>query len=269
MRPAVSVVITSYNRLPFLPATVASLRAQTFKDWELVLVDDGSTDETRRWARILSLEPMTFIRLPRRRGIAAARNRALARTRGRFIAFIDSDDLWRPRYLETMLAYFRRSETMMTVSNYDSIDAEGRVTHRAADRPTHSIDEPLRRVSGLRAAPCFSGCIFRRKVFDDIGGFDTGFQFSDDLDLFYRVAYRYGPQAIRFRRAALVQYRRHPGQITAVRGSLDDTGQIARTFLAKDSLVPAEKAYLLDMAYFHRKHAARLTDDRPPDLTAA
>lgn len=100
--PAVSIILPTYNRAAFLPAALESIKAQTFIDWELVIVDDGSTDETPELLPSLTAGLTQATRLVRRTngGAYAARNSGLDQARGEFVAFFDSDDLWLPNHLE-------------------------------------------------------------------------------------------------------------------------------------------------------------------------
>src|SRR4051794_19288059 len=99
--PAVSVILPTYNRAKFLPQAFASIKSQTFTDWELIVVDDGSTDDTRSvveeqtrgWA-----QPVRYHR-QENRGAYGARNAGLDLTRGESVAFFDSDDVWLPHHL--------------------------------------------------------------------------------------------------------------------------------------------------------------------------
>lgn len=106
--PLVSIVLPTYNRARFLPAAFASVRGQTFEDWELIVVDDGSTDDS---ARVISAEASATTRPVRsvrqdNAGPAAARNTGLRHARGRFVAFFDSDDRWLPHHLAECVAAF-------------------------------------------------------------------------------------------------------------------------------------------------------------------
>jgi glycosyltransferase involved in cell wall biosynthesis len=100
-KPSVSIILPTYNRAAFLPQAFASIRAQHFSDWELVIVDDGGTDNTAElvaeFARTIE-QPVVFIR-QENQGPYGARNTGLDKARGRYIAFFDSDDLWLPHHL--------------------------------------------------------------------------------------------------------------------------------------------------------------------------
>ncbi|MCE8519053.1 glycosyltransferase family 2 protein [Ruegeria pomeroyi] len=105
--PRVSVITPAYNAAAVLPRAVASVQAQSLRDWEMLVVDDGSTDDTLAIARALAAgDPrITVMAQARNGGPATARNRALAAARGRFIAFLDADDAWLPEKLERQLAF--------------------------------------------------------------------------------------------------------------------------------------------------------------------
>jgi glycosyltransferase involved in cell wall biosynthesis len=114
--PLVSIVTPVYNAARWLPETLATVRAQTLTDWEQILVDDGSTDASRSLIEAAAAEDPRFraLRTSGRQGPSAARNLALDAARGRFIAFLDADDLWRPEKLA-------RSVDWMTTHGYGFI----------------------------------------------------------------------------------------------------------------------------------------------------
>src|SRR5947208_8437844 len=101
MLPLVSVIIPTYNRWPMVREAVESVLAQRFRDFELIVVDDGSTDDSAR--ELGSLGAKLRLIWQTRKGVSAARNLGSAIARGRYIAFLDSDDLWLPKKLEVQL----------------------------------------------------------------------------------------------------------------------------------------------------------------------
>lgn len=125
--PAVSVITPVWNAAETLGASVASVRAQTEPDWEMWLVDDGSTDDSLARARELAAaDPrIRVIALGENRGAAVARNTGIRAARGRFIAFLDADDLWRPSKLSAQLAALRSGHPFV-FSAYQRMDAAGR-----------------------------------------------------------------------------------------------------------------------------------------------
>jgi glycosyltransferase involved in cell wall biosynthesis len=112
--PAVSVILPTYNRASFLPDALDSIRAQSFTDWELIVVDDGSTDDTRAVIDRLASSLGSRLRYvyQSNRGAYAARNHGLDEAAGRYIAFLDSDDLWLPHHLERCTAVLDADATV-------------------------------------------------------------------------------------------------------------------------------------------------------------
>src|SRR5437762_11880112 len=98
--PAVSIILPTYNRSKFLPQALASIRGQTFADWELIVVDDGSSDDTGELVRALTADVRQSVRYgyQQNQGAYAARNTGLDLARGRYVAFFDSDDVWLPHH---------------------------------------------------------------------------------------------------------------------------------------------------------------------------
>src|SRR5579883_977909 len=102
--PAISVVLTNFDRLSYLKQSVASVRAQTFRDWEPIVVDGGSSDGSREWLR--KQRGLQAALLSGNPGPAALMNEGVGRARGRLVAFLESDDYWLARHLEAMVGAF-------------------------------------------------------------------------------------------------------------------------------------------------------------------
>src|SRR5258708_5276744 len=108
MTPEVSIVLPSYNRLRYLRDAVDSVRAQTFRDWELIIADDGSGAETATYLAGLARVPqVTILRLAHSGNPSVVRNTAIRAAHGAFVAFLDSDDVWLPSKLELQIALHR------------------------------------------------------------------------------------------------------------------------------------------------------------------
>jgi len=142
MGPAVSVVIPVWNAAATLAETLASVRAQVFEDWELLLVDDASTDSSPILARALADADsrIRILTLPENGGPAAARNAGIRAARGRYIAFVDADDLWRPQKLARQIGFMRAEGHALTFSAYRRIAADGRPL--GIVRPPVRVDRP-------------------------------------------------------------------------------------------------------------------------------
>jgi glycosyltransferase involved in cell wall biosynthesis len=128
MTPLVSVITAAFDAAATLEATIASVAAQSFPDWEMLVADDGSTDATPAIAAAWAARDPRVLPLPGpgREGPAGARNRAIRAARGRFIAFLDADDRWRQEKLARQLAFMQAKAAPFSFTAYRREDAEGR-----------------------------------------------------------------------------------------------------------------------------------------------
>lgn len=124
--PKVSVITPAYNATPYLEETVKSVQAQTFVDWEMIIVDDCSKDETYSLARRLAEtdDRIKVFQNEKNSGVAATRNKALDAATGEYIAFLDSDDLWLPKKLDKQVAFMEKGQYVLTYTNYQKFDSE-------------------------------------------------------------------------------------------------------------------------------------------------
>jgi len=112
--PRVSVIISCYNQAHYLPSAVYSVLAQTFADWEAIIVDDGSTDDTGNVAAQFTDARIHYIH-QENRGLSAARNSGIRAARGEYLAFLDADDEWEPHFLEVCLTTLANQKTATAV----------------------------------------------------------------------------------------------------------------------------------------------------------
>jgi glycosyltransferase involved in cell wall biosynthesis len=128
MEPLVSIITASYNSEKTIKDTIESVIGQHYRNWELIIVDDGSTDHSVELiAKIISTDDrIRLLKNAEGRGPAAARNLALTRAGGKYIAFIDSDDIWRPNFLTTSVALLERERLPLVISSYKRISEDGR-----------------------------------------------------------------------------------------------------------------------------------------------
>jgi glycosyltransferase involved in cell wall biosynthesis len=181
--PLVSVIIPAFNRGWCLREAVDSVLAQEFTDFELIVVDDGSTDGT---AELLeAYRPKVRLLRQANRGVSAARNRGIAAARGELIAFLDSDDLWLPKKLSTQVEFFRVHPDALIVQTEECWVRKGR---RVNPGKRH------RKLSGMIFEPSLDLCLVspsavmvRRELFDRVGLFDEGLPACEDYDLWLRV----------------------------------------------------------------------------------
>jgi teichuronic acid biosynthesis glycosyltransferase TuaG len=135
--PIVSIITPAHNSERFLDETIRSVLAQTFPRWEMIIVDDVSSDSTPEIARAFASEDarIRHLRLESNVGPARARNAGMDAARGRFLAFLDSDDLWLPEKLEVQVEEMLRTGAEFTYADYRMIDEEGRIVGRPIRAP--------------------------------------------------------------------------------------------------------------------------------------
>ncbi len=135
--PIVSIVTPARDAARFLPETIRSVRDQTEPRWELLVVDDASRDSTPEIVAELAREDprVRLLRLPENRGAAAARNAGMDAAQGRYVAFLDSDDLWLPEKLEVQIEFMERTGAVFTFAEYRMIDEDGRILGRPVRVP--------------------------------------------------------------------------------------------------------------------------------------
>jgi GT2 family glycosyltransferase len=180
----VSVIIPTFNRWPMIGEAVESVLSQSFGDFELIVVDDGSTDGTAtELARFGS--NLRILSTPRR-GVSAARNLGASRAVGRYIAFLDSDDLWRPGKLARQTAFMdKHTEAQICQTEEIWIRHGVRVNPKAVHRKP-SGDIFLRSLDLCLVSP--SAVMMKRELFQRVGGFDETFPVCEDYDLWLRIA---------------------------------------------------------------------------------
>ncbi|AFY27558.1 glycosyltransferase family 2 protein [Cyanobium gracile] len=185
--PAVSVIIPAYNAAGSLAETVASVQAQTWTDWEALIIDDGSSDGTAALVRDLQAEDARIRLLcVANGGVSAARNRGVAGTHASLIAFLDADDLWYPAKLRLHLDHFRGDAALGV-----SFDRVAFLTPSGLPTGQHSRSR-LRQLAPehfLYENPTTttSTWVVRRTVFDQVGGFHPQMSYSEDLEWLLRV----------------------------------------------------------------------------------
>lgn len=129
MNDLVSIIMPSYNTANYIEASIESVRHQTYENWELIIVDDCSTDNTDEIvAPLLSDGRIRYLKNETNGGAALSRNRALREAKGRWIAFLDSDDLWRPEKLERQVGFMEQNGYHFSYTNYEEINEAGKQT---------------------------------------------------------------------------------------------------------------------------------------------
>ncbi|MBV9080300.1 MAG: glycosyltransferase family 2 protein, partial [Elusimicrobia bacterium] len=212
-RPKVSVVVSCYNYGGYLASAVQSALAQTYPNIEVVIVDDGSTDDTPEVVKWLSTDPRVVSVRQSNQGQAAAKNAGILRSGGDFIAFLDADDRWTREKLEKQMPLFANPAVGVVYSLKRPLSPDGKPLERYA---TDAALHPRRgRVCGelfIDNFVPFSSAVVRRSVFDRIGTMDTGLSMGIDWDLWLRASLHYEFDYVN---EPLLEYREgHAGQMS-------------------------------------------------------
>jgi glycosyltransferase involved in cell wall biosynthesis len=187
--PHVAVVIPVRDRARMVRDAIASVLAQSYRGYELVVVDDGSTDGSAAAAEAAlagAPVPAMVLRQPAR-GVAAARNAGVAITASPWIAFLDSDDLWLPRKLERQMAWLEARPAYRIAQTEERWMEDGRQRN---PRAWHRKEERLFRRSLARCLVSPSAVVVARALYVEMGGFDEAFALCEDYELWLRVTLR-------------------------------------------------------------------------------
>lgn len=128
MNDLVSIIMPSYNTGRYIAESIKSVQAQTYKNWELIIVDDCSTDNTDEVVAEFNDERIHYLKNKKNSGAAVSRNRALREANGRWIAFLDSDDLWYVDKLEKQIRFMQENRYAFSYTNYEEINEESKLT---------------------------------------------------------------------------------------------------------------------------------------------
>jgi glycosyltransferase involved in cell wall biosynthesis len=194
MPPKVSVVIPVFNRPLTVRRAIASVLAQTCQDFEIIVVDDGSTDATASVVAAMTDSRMTLIRHEQNRGGGAARNTGYRAGSAPYVAFLDSDDEWLPTKLERQLEVFERADDRLGLVYTDAIWLwpDGLATRHTAQQ---SVDLARVLLTENVVGETSRGMV-RRSALDAIGGFDEGLPAAQDMDLWLRLCERFRAELV-------------------------------------------------------------------------
>ncbi len=207
--PLVSIIIPTFNRSRFLPRAIESVLCQTFQDFELVIVDDGSTDKTFSIVKAFR-DPRIRYEFQPNQGVSSARNLGIKNSAGTFLAFLDSDDEWMPSKLEKQLEALEDNPGYMIVHTDEIWIRNGRKLNQ---KNKH------RKYGGWIFSRCLPLCVIspssvllHRKVFSSIGDFNEKLPVCEDYELWLRISSRY--PVLLLDQPLLKKYGGHPGQLS-------------------------------------------------------
>ncbi|NIT04308.1 glycosyltransferase [Candidatus Saccharibacteria bacterium] len=246
-QPLVSVIIPAYNAAQFLPETIESALKQTYKNIEVIVVDDGSTDNTEE---VVKKYPVRYIKIEHSGGPATPRNEGVHKAKGELVAFLDSDDVWLSKKLEKQVDFLRKRDFDFVSCDAVIIDEDGKKLRKSylggRKIPEGEVFSSLYQDNFIIT----SATLARKTVLIDAGLFDSSVNLVgvEDYDLWLRVAAksRFG-----FHPGQLVLYRERSTSLSEV-ASTADLGKLLRVLqknsgLAKRLMGPAYKARLFEL----------------------
>ena len=188
--PLVTVVMPTWNRLPLVEEAVRSVVAQTYAHWELIVVDDGSTDGTAERVQALGESRIRVLRQPHTGNLGALRNCGAAAGSGELIAFLDSDDVWLPRKLELQVRALAETQAQWGYARYEMMDAMGEAIPMAVGKFRAVSGRIVREVLSYQVTAPLTTLIVRRDLFDAAGRFSEDMRLvaREDQDLNLRLA---------------------------------------------------------------------------------
>jgi glycosyltransferase involved in cell wall biosynthesis len=246
MEPLLTVIIPTFNRADYLMESISSVLSQTFTDFELIVVDDGSTDHT---GEVISEFPeIQYVACAVNSGVSHARNLGIGLARGRYICFLDSDDLWVKNKLETQIRWME-SHTDCQVCYTDEIWIRKGVRvnpmnkHRkySGDIFPHSL--PLCIVSA-------SSVLMRSSLFDEVGSFDEDMPVCEDYDLWLRISLKYPVHFIEEK--LIVKQGGHEDQLSAKYWGMDRFRVYALEKLLQEPALNGEQRSLVLETLFEK-----------------
>ncbi|PWB59971.1 MAG: glycosyl transferase [Nitrosomonadales bacterium] len=186
MTPTVSIIMPCYNAAAYLPQSMGSVLSQTFANWELIAVDDGSSDGTLAWLQAQT-DPRLRVHSQANQGVSAARNAGLRLARGKYVAFLDVDDTWEPTFLEKLLSVLdMHPEAVLAYSGWKNVGLPG---DRGEPYVPPDYEQGEKWVRFLAACPWpIHAALTRSDAVRAAGGFDRRYKNAEDYALWLNIA---------------------------------------------------------------------------------
>ena len=266
--PRVSIIISAYNATKYLPATVNSVLQQTFSNFEVLIFNNGSSDNIAQWfqcLRDLRLRDLRFKLISQQYlGIFETRNLGITAARGEYVAFLDADDLWHPRKLQKQVSCFEHYPEVGLVHSWlKLIDSWGNSTGRVVKNNLSGWVEPKilkRNQIGSQSV------MIRRRCFDSVGLFDPQLGTAQDWDMWIRLSRRYPFMSLA---EPLTYSRQHPDRFSKNLLMMETSFQV--TIEKAYAVVPSGLLYLKNLSYAHVSLflAEKVLQSKDPDSVIA
>lgn len=208
--PKISVIVPAFNAMDYLPETIKSVLEQTFTDFEILIINDGSSDNIVEWTTQIS-DPRVKLISQGNQGLAGARNTGITCSEGDYIAFLDADDLWHPTKLEKQVQYLDLNPGIGVVNTWViNIDEQGKLDSSVCK--TNSEGEVWEKLLQENIVLCGSVVMVRRICFEMVGVFDQNLPAAEDWDMWIRIAAQHQFSVLR---EPLVFYRQHSSSMSS------------------------------------------------------
>lgn len=185
MNLPVTVCITTYNREDLLANTINSVLNQTYRKFELIIIDDCSTDNTEGLVNTIYDDRLRYVRHKQNKGLAAARNTGIKEAKSKYIAFLDDDDEWLPKKLQEQVNLIESSEADVVYCGNVIIDKNNKIVRKGKPEIKGNIRSEIVK-KGLSTIP--SSCFFRKEALEAVGGFDENLESHIDHDIWMKMA---------------------------------------------------------------------------------
>lgn len=233
--PKISIVIPTYNSGQYLAKAIDSVLSQTYRDFEIIVIDDGSTDNTKDMIMECAKKNPDKVRYfyQKKSGPSAARNKGIIETKGDYIAFLDADDLWCQNKLSLQMEYFEKNpEITLSATEFEFIDSEGKLLGYSNRREKIPTDGYILNYI-FEHYLLTSTIMLKKEVFKKIGFFDETLQNAEDTDIQLRIATHFRIGLLEKR---LVKYRQHDASLTRTKEVLrgKDRIRVIKNFLNKE-----------------------------------
>jgi glycosyltransferase involved in cell wall biosynthesis len=240
--PKVSVIIPAYNSMTYLPKTLESVLRQTFTDFEVLIINDGSSDNIVEWALQIADPRVRLISQPNQ-GVSVARNIGITHAQGEYIAFLDADDLWQPTKLEKQVRCLEDDPAAGLVYTWTAFIDE-------SDQPTgvsivsHAEGNVWKQIVVRDMISTGSSPMTRRECIASVGVFDANISIGEDRDMWTRIAARYPFAVVK---EPLTLYRRHSRNTT--KNSKKIVHELRQVIEKSFHSAPLELLYLRNQSY--------------------
>jgi glycosyltransferase involved in cell wall biosynthesis len=250
--PKVSATLTTFNGATrrYLGFAIESVLNQTFKDFELLIIDDGSSDSTKQFCEKYLIDNRVKYIYQDNKGLAGARNTGIENSQGEYICFLDDDDVWKEDKLQKQLDFFEKNpDAGMVYTNLELIDEVGKVIGYQKHKANGDIYKELF-YENIVDAP--SSCMIRKEVFEKVGNFKEWMKSAEDYELWFRIAKEF---KIYSTNEPLVEYRVHQNKMSTNYSKMEFYG-IATLYytLENDSSVDEIEVYYKLYEKYASKH---------------